>query len=254
MRTLLACLLAALLLPAAASARVSLGAYGNTDRFDRLTGQQTESGLTYLAWDQGRTWGSPYSYFLERLGDRPHIALKTAKNGGITPQGIAQGKGDAHLIGLATAIAESAKPTIIRPLAEMNNERNPYCAFFANGRREGRGITTRWYRKAFQRIYIVMHGGSAQAMTARLRRVGLPGIKADVPASSPRKLTVVFNPLAVGVPESPATTTATTSRARSTSTPTGTTTTTRAASTRSTEPRSSTGPIPGSRTTSRSGA
>ena len=38
-------------------------------------------------------------------------------------------------------------------------------------------------------------------MTARLRRVGLPGIKADVPASSPRKLTVVFNPLAVGVPD-----------------------------------------------------
>ncbi len=92
MRTLLACLLAALLLPAAASARVSLGAYGNTDRFDRLTGQHTESGLTYLAWDQGRTWGSPYSYFLERLGDRPHIAMKTAKNGGITPQGIARAK------------------------------------------------------------------------------------------------------------------------------------------------------------------
>jgi hypothetical protein len=201
MRVLAACLLAALLVPAAASARVSLGAYGNTDRFDRLTGQQTESGLTYLAWDQGRTWGSPYSYFLERLGNRPHIALKTARNGGITPQGIAQGKGDAHLIGLATAISEAGKPTIIRPLAEMNNERNPYCAFFANGRRRGAGITTRWYRKAFQRIYIVMHGGSAQAMSARLRRLGMPGIKTDIPASSPRNLTVVFNPLAVGVPD-----------------------------------------------------
>ncbi|HET8873854.1 MAG TPA: hypothetical protein VFM83_09225, partial [Gaiellaceae bacterium] len=85
---------------AAAAQAIPLGAYGNTDRFDRLTGQQTDSGLTYLAWDQGRSWGSPYSYFLGNLGERPHIALKTAKGGGITPQGIARGKGDAHLIGL----------------------------------------------------------------------------------------------------------------------------------------------------------
>jgi hypothetical protein len=201
MRALVACLLAALVLPAAASARVSLGAYGNTDRFDRLTGQQTESGEVYLAWDQGRTWGSPYSYFLDRLGDRPQITLKTSKNGGITPQGIAQGKGDAHLIGLANAIAESGKPTIIRPLGEMNNERNPYCAFFANGRPRGRGITTRWYRKAFQRIYVLMHGGKAPALSARLRALGLPGVKTDIPVNRNPHLVVVFNPLAVGVPD-----------------------------------------------------
>jgi hypothetical protein len=47
----------AAVVPAAAQARVSVGAYGNTARFDQLTGQQTESGLVYLAWDQGRTWG-----------------------------------------------------------------------------------------------------------------------------------------------------------------------------------------------------
>jgi hypothetical protein len=201
MRVLVACLLTALLMPAAASARVSLGVYGNTDRFDQLTGQQTDSGEVYLAWDQGRTWGSPYSYFLDRLGDRPHITLKTSKNGGITPQGIAQGKGDAHLIGLANAIAESGKPTIIRPLAEMNNERNPYCAFFANGRPRGAGITTRWYRKAFQRIYLLMHGGTAAALSARLRALGLPGVKTDIPVNRNPHLVVVFNPLAVGVPD-----------------------------------------------------
>jgi hypothetical protein len=104
------------------------------------------------------------------------IALKTSRNGGITPQGIAQGKGDAHLIGLGNAIAESGKPTIIRPLAEMNNERNPYCAFYADGRRRGAAITTRWYRKAFQRMYLLLHGGTAQQLTARLRRLGMPGV------------------------------------------------------------------------------
>ena len=167
----------------AAAQAIPLGVYGNTDRFDRLTGQETDSGETYLAWDQGRTWGSPYSYFLGSLRERPHITLKTAKGGGITPQGIARGKGDAHLIGLALAIAEAAKPVYIRPLAEMNNERNPYCAFYANGRPKGGGRTAAWYRKAFQRIYILMHGGTAKAMSARLRALGMPGVKTDVPVN-----------------------------------------------------------------------
>lgn len=201
-RRLAACVavLVGLTLVAAAQA-IPLGAYGNTDRFDRLTGQRTDSGLTYLAWDQGRSWGSPYSYFLGSLRERPHITLKTAKGGGITPQGIARGKGDAHLIGLALAIAEAAKPVYIRPLAEMNNERNPYCAFYANGRPKRGGRTTAWYRKAFQRIYILMHGGTAKAMTARLRALGMPGVKTDVPVNRYPNMTVIWNPLAVGVPD-----------------------------------------------------
>jgi hypothetical protein len=185
----------------AAAHAIPLGVYGNTARFDRLTGQRTESGETYLAWDQGRTWGSPYSYFLGNLGERPHITLKTAKGGGITSKGIARGKGDAHLIGLALAIAEAAKPVYVRPLAEMNNERNPYCAFFANGRPKGGGRTAAWYRKAFQRIYILMHGGTAKAMSARLRAVGMPAVKTDVPVNRSPNLTVIWNPLAVGVPD-----------------------------------------------------
>jgi hypothetical protein len=185
----------------AAAQAIPLGVYGNTARFDRLTGQRTESGETYLAWDQGRTWGSPYSYFLGNLGERPHITLKTAKGGGITSKGIARGKGDAHLIGLALAIAEAAKPVYVRPLAEMNNERNPYCAFFANGRPKGGGRTAAWYRKAFQRIYILMHGGTAKAMSARLRAVGMPAVKTDVPVNRSPNLTVIWNPLAVGVPD-----------------------------------------------------
>ena len=202
-RIALGVVLSAFLFVAAAAEAIPLGAYGNTDRFDRLTGQRTESGLTYLAWDQGRTWGSPYSYFLDRLRDRPHIAIKTRKGGGITPEGIARGKGDAHLIGLALAIAQSSKPVLVRPLGEMNNERNPYCAFYANGRRRGGGITTHWYKKAFQRIYILMHGGTAQQLTARLRSLGMPGVSADIPVNRYPDMTVVWNPLAVGVPDVP---------------------------------------------------
>jgi hypothetical protein len=178
-----------------------MGAYGNTARFDRLTGQRTQSGLVFLGWDQGRTWGSPYTFFLNGLRERPHIALHPEGRGRImTPSAIALGKGDAHLIGLAQAIAQSGKQAIIRPLAEMNNSKNPYCAFTPSGSRRGAAYSTRWYKKAFQRIYILMHGGTADAMTARLRAQGMPGVRTDVPVSRYPNMTVVWNPLAVGVP------------------------------------------------------
>jgi hypothetical protein len=199
----LACALAfaALLSPAAAHAAVSAGAYGNTARFDRLTGQHTESGLVFLGWDQGRSWGSKYEFFLNKLGRRPHIALHPEGRGRtLTPSAIALGKGDAHLIGLAQAIATSGKPAIIRPLAEMNNSKNPYCAFTPSGGRKGSAYSTRAYRRAFQRIWILMHGGTAQALTARLRALRMPGVSTDIPANPYPNMTVVWNPLAVGVP------------------------------------------------------
>jgi hypothetical protein len=194
----------AVLSSAAAAYAIPMGSYGNTARFDRLTGQKTQSGLVFLGWDQGRTWGSPYSFFIQSLGERPHIALHPEGRGRtMTPSAIALGKGDAHLIGLATAIAEAGKPVLIRPLAEMNNSKNPYCAYTPSGSRRGAAYSTRWYKRAFQRIYILMHGGTAQAMTARLRALGLPGVRMDLPARNVRQTTVIWNPLAVGVPDVP---------------------------------------------------
>jgi hypothetical protein len=198
------CAVAAVFLAAvaAAEAAIPMGAYGNTARFDRLTGQRTESGLVFLGWDQGRSWGSKYSVFLASLGERPHIALHPEGRGRtLTPSAIALGRGDAHLIGLAQAIADSGKPVLIRPLAEMNNSKNPYCAFLPNGRSRGSAYSSRWYRKAFQRIFIIMHGGTAQSITARLRALRMPGVGTDVPASRSPNMTVVWNPLAVGVPD-----------------------------------------------------
>ena len=182
---------------AATQARLDVGVYAsNVARFDRLTGQHSDSALAFIGWDQGRTWGKPYSYFLDILGDRPHIALKTERGGGaISTRAIALGQGDAHLIGLAEAISESGKPVLLRPLGEMNNTFNPYCACHGNA-----ANSTKWFRRAFQRIYIVMHGGTATAMSARLRALGMPAVATDVTPNPYPQLTIVWNPLAVGEP------------------------------------------------------
>ena len=78
----LAGLCAVCLVPSAGAGRaLPVGVYGNTARFDRLTGQHTDSGLAFIGWDQGRTWGKPYDYFLTTLGARPHIALQAERPG-----------------------------------------------------------------------------------------------------------------------------------------------------------------------------
>jgi hypothetical protein len=179
-----------------AGRNLPVGVYGNAARFDRMTGQHTDSVLAFIGWDQGRTWGKTYDYFLDTLGDRPHIALKTDRPGGlISTRAIALGQGDAHLTGLAQAISDSGKPVLLRPLGEMNNTLNPYC-----GCRGNSANSPKWFRKAFQRIYLITHGGTADVLTAKLRRLGMPGVSADVPENPYPRLTVVWNPLAVGEP------------------------------------------------------
>jgi len=161
-----------------------------------MTGQRTDSGLAFIGWDQGRTWGKPYSYFLETLGDRPHIALKTERGGGvISTKAIALGQGDAHITGLAQAMSDSGKPVFLRPLGEMNNTLAPYC-----GCRGSSANSPKWFRKAFQRIYLISHGGTAEDLSAKLRALGMPGVSGDVPENPYPQLMVVWNPLAVGEP------------------------------------------------------
>ena len=83
----------------------------------------------------------------------------------------------------------------MRPLGEMNNTLNPYCACHGSC-----ANSTKWFRRAFQRIYLVTHGGTAAAMTAKLRALEMPGVSQDVPGNPYPTLTVNWNQLAVGEP------------------------------------------------------
>jgi hypothetical protein len=182
-RVLLLVVAVAAVLATPASGAIGLGVYGNHQSFDRLTGQRTQSEAIFIGWDQGRTWGKPYSFFIDGLGDRPHIALKTerARGGrGLSPRAIALGAGDAHLIGLAQAISQAGKPVILRPFPEMNNYDNDYAAFNSNGRRRDSSRSTLWFKRAFKRVYILMHGGSATFMSAKLRAAKMPGVRVDL--------------------------------------------------------------------------
>ena len=213
MRRLLALVLLALVLvPGALGERARtkplLGIFGDPVRFEQLTGQRSSVRHVILGWNQGLTWGKPLGQLVPTLGPVPMIGVGT-KSGwpnpteAITPLGIAQGKGDAYLVALNRAIAAFEGERIyLRPLGEMNGHWNAYCAFTKTGASKGPQYATTAFRRAFARIYLIVHGG--QAVNARLKSLGLPPVREELEENPMPRLRVIWNPQGYGAPDIPA--------------------------------------------------
>jgi hypothetical protein len=184
--------------------RVALGVLGDPARFRAQTGQDSSVRHTIISWNQGIGWGTRLSVLLEQLRPTPLLGIGTSdwrtKSEVVSPNDIAQGRGDAFLAGLNAAIADFGSLVYLRPLPEMNNHHRPFSAFDESGRPRGPSHSTAAFRKAFARIAIVVRGGSAAAMSAKLRRLGLPPIAGDLPRAPVR---VVWNPQGYGSPDIP---------------------------------------------------
>jgi hypothetical protein len=187
-----------------AAGGVALGVLGDPVRFRAQTGQDSTVEHTIISWNQGVEWGTRLPVLLQQLRPTPLLGIGTGdwrtKSEIVSPKDIAQGRGDAFLIGLNAAIAEFGSLVYLRPLPEMNNYHRPFSAFEANGRARGPTHTTAAFRKAFARIAIVVRGGTAAAMSAKLRLLGLPPIAKDLPQAPVR---IVWNPQGYGSPDIP---------------------------------------------------
>ncbi len=202
---LLATVLTALGLAPAAGAGVLLGVVGDRDRFRLLTGQKSDVQLAFFGWNKGYTWGKQFEDRFPLLGDIPMLGLTTKAEGGaeaITPRAIARGKGDAYLIDLNREAALWGRPLYVRPLAEMNGYWNYYCAYNRDGSYRGRTHSTRNFRKAFRRIYLVLHGGSKEVIDAKLANHGMPPLRSagDLPPIPYPQMRVLWNPQGYGSP------------------------------------------------------
>ena len=209
MRKLGVALLAAAVLgtPTASAATRLLGIKGDPARFQTLTGQDSQIRHTIVGWGQGQTWGSPFTALFQQLGGIPMVGLGTrGKDGkeGITPQQIAMGKGDGYFIALNAAINAFGQEIYIRPFGEMNGYWNLYSAYTKSGAVKP-GHQTSWFRKAFARVYLIVHGGAAADIDAKLKTLGLPPLAggADLPANPMPATRVVWNPQGFGDPDIP---------------------------------------------------
>ena len=152
--------------------------------------------MIILAWNQG---GTP-QYFVRLFSTmlaEPMLGLGIPNGTKLTPGDIAHGKGDSWLLAINRAVAAWAKPIYVRPLAEMNGWWSSYSAYNENGSSRGAAYSTAMYRKAFARIYLIVHGDPDA--DAKLARLGLPPVQGQLtPASN---VQVIWNPQGYGSPD-----------------------------------------------------
>jgi hypothetical protein len=158
-----------------------------------------------------RTWGSDFPDSIVRWQNaraRPMIHITTADpNDGhelITLREIAEGGGDSYLVRLNRLFASKELRAYVRPLGEPNRCLNVYAAYDCGGKLKNPSDAPRWYKLAFRRIYVIVHGGgSRHAINLRLHEAGLPGLTVAVGGLPKAPIAVVWSPLPAGSPTVP---------------------------------------------------
>ena len=158
-----------------------------------------------------RTWGSDFPESIERwqaARARPVLHITTADPGDghelISPRAIAQGQGDDYLVRLNKLFWAKRMRAYIRPLGEPNRCLNVYAAYDCAGNRRDAAHSPRWYKLAFRRIYVVLHGGGKRAaIDARLAEAGLPPLDSEVGGLPKAPVAVVWSTLPAGSPTVP---------------------------------------------------
>jgi hypothetical protein len=158
-----------------------------------------------------RTWGSDFPDSIERwqrARARPVVHISTADNLDghelITPRGIAMGRGDDYLIRLNRLFWAKNMPAYLRPLGEPNRCLNVYASYDCGGKPRDAAHKPRWYKLAFRRIYVILHGGGTVAkIDQRLARAGVAPLQGDVTGLPRAPIAVIWSTLPAGSPTVP---------------------------------------------------
>ena len=158
-----------------------------------------------------RSWGTDFQSSIKRWQTaraRPVFHFTTADNNDghelITPRAIARGAGDGYLIRLNRLFWAKHMPAYLRPLGEPNRCLNPYASYDCAGDPRDAAHSPRWYRLAFRRMYVILHGGGKRdAIDARLARAGVPPLNSDVGGLPQAPIAVIWGTLPAGSPTTP---------------------------------------------------
>ncbi len=158
-----------------------------------------------------RTWGSDFHGSIERWQTaraRPMLHITTADSHDghelITLRAIARGGGDEYLARLNKVFANKHMRAYLRPLGEPNRCLNVYAAYDCEGNRRAAADSPRWYKLAFRRIFVIVHGGGTRAtINHRLAEAGLSPLQANVHGLKKAPVAIVWSPLPAGSPTTP---------------------------------------------------
>jgi len=158
-----------------------------------------------------RTWGSDFPESIERWQEaqaRPILHFTTADNNDghelISPRSIAQGYGDDYLIRLNRLFWEKKIPAYLRPMGEPNRCLNVYASYDCEGKARDSAHKPRWYRLAFRRMYVILHGGGKRRqIDRRLAMAGVPPLKGSQSGLPRAPIAVIWSTLPAGSPTVP---------------------------------------------------
>jgi Glycosyl hydrolase family 26 len=158
-----------------------------------------------------RTWGAEFPDSIRRWQTaraRPMLHITTADPSDghevIAPEAIAEGAGDAYLVRLNRLFFEKGMRAYVRPLGEPNRCLNVYAAYDCGGKPRDEAHSPHWYKLAFRRIYVIVHGGGKRGkIDRRLAEAGLPPLQAEVGGLPKAPVAIVWSPLPSGSPTVP---------------------------------------------------
>jgi hypothetical protein len=156
-------------------------------------------------------WGNSLNQSYERWREtstRPILAISTIDDQTlselITPEQIALGAGDDYLLQLNDFFAKRGLPAYIRPLGEPNRCLNVYASYDCAGALRDAAHKPRWYRLAFRRMYVLLHGGGKRnKIDTRLEEAGLPPLQSEVNGLPRAPIAVLWSTLPAGSPTVP---------------------------------------------------
>jgi hypothetical protein len=161
---------------------------------------------TFQHW-AGKLHGSVKRW--QRAEARPILHISTADpNDGhelISPRAIALGYGDDYLMGLNYLFWSKGMRAYVRPLGEPNRCLNVYSSYDCGGNLRDSAHSPYWYKQAFRRMYILLHGGGKVAkIDTRLASANLPTLRSvggTLPTGLPAApVAVIWSPLPAGSP------------------------------------------------------
>jgi hypothetical protein len=165
--------------------------------FDRLTRHHHSLHLVFT---------NANSTLLENDRAAGRITVITLSPKGRSSAAIAGGAADSELIEQAQIMNDFGRTVWVRPMPEMNGHWSPWCAVTASGKSRGAAYSGKAFVRAFRRIAIIMRGGRLRSVDAKLRRAGLPPIKASLLAgdegiSASGQVKLLWNPQSAGSPD-----------------------------------------------------
>jgi hypothetical protein len=159
----------------------------------------------FISWRASESSFHWLSYRLAdaRAQDTAAMLSVAPEDTGLTPRDLAQGRGDAFLVGLNRLLAAHGEVTFLRPLSEMNNANNAYAPYDLSGRSRGPANAVGRLKSAWRRVALITRGGAVAAIDAKLRRLHMPPVRTAARELPRSAVALMWVPLSFGNPEIP---------------------------------------------------